>query len=125
MKTKYLFLSVLMLLGMLLPIASTAFSRDTSTNQSPTGAISPDIGKLADHVRETTAGFHAFGSIAYASYGKFLDSFNSMGQQSVSGNLVERSRHRATPPPPTPAPCSKLCKWATHGVHFPTVIVTD
>ena len=31
MKTKYLFLSVLMLLGMLLPIASTAFSRDTST----------------------------------------------------------------------------------------------
>ena len=63
MKTKYWFLSVLMLLGLLLPIAGTVFSQGTS----------PDIGKLADHVRETTAGFHDFGSIAYAGYGKLLE----------------------------------------------------
>ena len=92
MKAIYSFLSVLALFS-LLSISGLVLAQSTPTDQPSTGEISPDISKLVDNVRQTTAGFRDFASIADAGYGKFLDCFvnnqiGGMGQHYVNGDLA-------------------------------------
>src|SRR5262249_44252125 len=55
--------------------------------------ITPEVAKLVDQVRQSTASFRDFSTIEKAGYGKLLDCFTNnqvggMGQHFVNGDLV-------------------------------------
>ncbi len=96
MKTHRSFKAVLVLVSALLlvaPVGGVVHSQG-GVNAQPSGEkIPPEIGRLIANVREATAGFRNFDSIADAGYGKFLDCFvnyqvGGMGQHYVNGDLA-------------------------------------